>query len=330
MDVAAEGVTDTPLIDHCYDMKFTKNPLSPDNLRTMHRLRKLIKENGYDMVCSNATLAGAAVRLAVMGMKHRPYMIHISHGYMFSETDKRYLWVEKLLAGVTDSLVVMNEEDRELAEKYRFGKSLHYINGMGLDGGKFPPLSEEERREFRRQLGVSDEDMLLLCVGEFCRRKNQKAVIRAMDTVAKRHRNLRLCFAGKGQMLEECRQLVHELELDGYVRFLGQVREMNSLYRCSDLLVTASKMEGLPFNVMEALYCGVPVVASDIKGHRDLIQNGYNGLLSEDITAALEEILSDRERYRTLKEHAFLEEKYLLEQAKPALLTIWDGEEVTV
>ena len=44
VDVAAEGVTDTPLIDHCYDMKFTKNPLSPDNLRTMHRLRKLIKE----------------------------------------------------------------------------------------------------------------------------------------------------------------------------------------------------------------------------------------------------------------------------------------------
>ena len=328
VDIAVQGVSENPLIDNCYDVKFTKNPLSPDNLHTVKILKKIMSENEYDIIYSNSTLAGATARLAVTGLKKKPYFVHISHGYMFGEKSglksKIYLLAEMLTRNVTDILVVMNKEDYSLAKKYRLGKKIHFIYGMGLVGENFPEITEEKRNEMRESMGVSDNYKMLLCVGEFSERKNQTAVIKAFEMLLKKHKDIKLIFAGDGNMLETCRQLVHSLELDADIKFLGHVKNTAYLYRCSDILVTASKMEGLPFNVMEALFCGVPVVATDIKGHSDLIQNRKNGLLTNNIYAGLDEMLSDKKLYNFLRENTFLDEKYLIENAKPVLLKILD------
>lgn len=334
VDIAVQGTTENTLIDNCYDVRFTKNPLSPDNLHTVKLLKKIMSENGYDTVYSNSTLAGATTRLAVRGLKKKPYVVHISHGYMFGEKSglksKIYLLAEKLSRNVTDSLVVMNKEDKFLAEKYKLGKEIYFIYGMGLVGEDFPEVSREKRHKMRESMGVSDSDKMLLCVGEFSERKNQIAVIKAFEMLLKKHKDVKLIFAGDGKTLETCRQLVHSLELDTHIRFLGHVKDIADLYRCSDILVTASKMEGLPFNVMEALYCRVPVVATKIKGHADLITDRKNGLLTEcdftDIYVKLNEMLLNESLYIFLKENTFLDERYLIENARPALLRILDKE----
>lgn len=334
VDIAVEGYTDYPLIDHCYNMQFTKNPFSPNNIKTIRQLRNIIRQNAYDMVYSNSTLAGAAARLAVMGIKNRPYFVHISHGYMFREhggiKSAVYLTAERLTKNVTDSLVVMNREDFLLAKKYSLGKTVHYIYGMGLRKENFPDISSEKRHEWRINMGIADTDMMLLCVGEFSQRKNQMMVMKAFRHLAEKHHNVRLVFAGEGALLPECRQLAHQYELDMYIRFLGQVKEISMLYRCSDILVTGSLMEGLPFNVMEALYCGVPVVATAIKGHTDLISDRKNGLLVEigelPMYRGLDELISDRALYTAIKNNVFLDERYLIDSAEPALLKILDKE----
>ena len=161
VDIAVEGKTDNSMIDNCYDMKFTKNPFSPDNLKTIRLLKKIMSENDYDIIYSNSTLAGAASRMAVKNLKNKPYFVHISHGYMFGENgglkSKLYLLAEKLTAKVTDSLVVMNSEDLALAEKYHLAKNIHYINGMGLIPENFPEISDTEKITIRKNLGVSDD-----------------------------------------------------------------------------------------------------------------------------------------------------------------------------
>ena len=63
------------------------------------------------------------------------------------------------------------------------------------------------------------------------------------------------------------------------VRFPGFVQDMRTYYQAADLCVSSSRSEGLPFNVMEAMACGLPVVASDVKGHQDLVESGVTGLL---------------------------------------------------
>ncbi|MNE34701.1 putative glycosyltransferase EpsD [compost metagenome] len=69
--------------------------------------------------------------------------------------------------------------------------------------------------------------------------------------------------------------------LEDRVTFLGHRSDMNKLYAMSDLAVSSSRQEGLPVNVMEAIASGLPVVATDVRGNRDLVSDGVHGLLVE-------------------------------------------------
>ncbi|MBQ9461738.1 MAG: glycosyltransferase [Clostridia bacterium] len=338
VDIAAEGAKSHALTDRCFDMQFVKNPLSAKNLKTVRKLKRLISENEYTMVYSNSTLAGAALRLAVKGTgkKKRPYCVHISHGYMFDTGSGLHSFIyrtaEKLTAGVTDSLVVMNGEDLELARRYKLGKNIYFTNGMGLVAERFPVISREERTAFRSSLNLNDDSVLFLCVGEFSKRKNQTLLINALEKLHLKYKNAVLVFAGDGGTLNECRSLVSSLELDGRVRFLGHTKDVNTLYRSCDVLISGALMEGLPFNVMEALHCGMPVIASDIKGHSDLITDGTNGLLfivhAKDTVSELSKAISsymDNDRLQNkLKANAFLDKKYYIDSVEPKLLSILD------
>lgn len=334
VDIAVQGSTDNSLIDRCFDLKFTKNPLSTDNIKTVYELKKIIKNGNYDIICSNSTLAGAASRMAVvLAGKPKPYFVHISHGYMFGENgglkSKMYLLCEKMTSKPVDSLVVMNREDCSLAKKYHLGKNIHYIYGMGVCPERFPPISQSDRTAIRRQLKISDGYFALLCAGEFSDRKNQMLIIEAFRLLLQKHKNITLVFAGDGQTIENCKNTVNEYELENKVRFLGQVSDINGIYRSCDILLSASKMEGLPFNVMEAMLCGLPVVASDIKGHNDLITDGQNGLLFQknSIDAMVQKtdlILSDKSLFTYIKDNTQLEQRYLIQNAEPQLLKILD------
>ena len=340
VEAAAEGAVRHPLIDRCYDMRFVKNPFSPENLKTIGQLRQLLRQNHYDLVYSNATLAGAALRMAVKRLpkRERPRCVHISHGYMF-DTGKDlhsliYRRVEKHLAKVTDTLVVMNEEDLFLAQHYHLAKQIVMTNGMGLCTDRFPPITEQERKALRQSLGAEDDTMVMLCVGEFSARKNQSLLIEALNRLPPELLGkVRLVFVGEGTLLEECRLLTQRYELQPFVRFFGQVEQPNRYYRSADVLLSAASMEGLPFNVMEALYCGLPVVASRIKGHNDLITHGENGLLffHQAVNAAaalayeLQRLMTDKPLYDRLKAYAFLPEAYLIEQVEPYLFSVLNG-----
>lgn len=341
VDIAAEGSADCPEIDRCYDLKYVKNPLSPQNLRTIGRLRRIMKENSYDIVYSNSTLAGAAMRSAVKGLgRKRPYCIHISHGYMFDDKaglrSLLYRTAEKLTAKVTDRLIVMNGEDLRLAKKYRLAENIFYTDGMGLCTDRFPPVEPEKRSEIRKKLGVDKDCLVFLCVGEFSSRKNQTLIIDALERTVRQDKNCMVVFAGQGGCLDECKKLVNKYELETNTRFLGQAEDVNALYRSADVLISASKMEGLPFNVMEALYCGTPVIASDIKGHSDLVRNGFNGLLFslENLDAAgqlsqlMLKLMTDRKYLGTLRTNTFLDEKYTTDSVSPRLFELLSADKI--
>ena len=88
-----------------------------------------------------------------------------------------------------------------------------------------------------------------------------------------------LVLGGNGAAREACVRLAQQLGLTQRVLFPGYISDVSAFYACADAAVSASRSEGLPFNVLEAMYCGLPVVASAVKGHTDLIEDGKNGLL---------------------------------------------------
>lgn len=254
-------------------LSFKKKLTSPANLGVIAKLAKLIRREHYDAVYTNSTLAGfvgrtAAILSGVKAVECR----HICHGYLFNEDgsarSRLYLAFEKLVRRRTDLLAVMNADDLKIANRHKLGKEIVFLDGMGLDADKLPQLPEEEVQQKREELGVQNGELLFLCVGEFSPRKNQAAILRAFASL--KRTDCRLIFAGDGELLGECRSLAEDLEISGKTVFLGHCTEMNALYRACDCLISASRFEGLPFNVMEALYCGESVIVSDVKGNRDL------------------------------------------------------------
>ncbi|MDE7361543.1 MAG: glycosyltransferase [Oscillospiraceae bacterium] len=302
-DFSLEGAVHTQL-------KFRKKITSPANIAVIFRLARLIGRERFDAVYTNSTLAGFAGRMAVLLSGSRKTQCrHICHGYLFDDDgslrSRIYLAFEKLVRRRTELLAVMNEDDLRIAEKYKLGREIVFLDGMGLDASKFPELPEDEITRRRAELGAENGGYLFLCVGEFSPRKNQSVILKAFARLGRT--DCRLVFAGSGALLEDCRALAGSLGIADRTVFLGHCTEMNILYRACDCLISASRYEGLPFNVMEALYCGESVLLSNVKGNRDLADSSelypYN---DDERLAALMETARSAPRVNRLPERYLL------------------------
>ena len=282
VDVACGGPpAELPEAQNIIHIPFEKSMTSPQNLAAVRRLRKLIRTKKYDLISCHTSLASFFVRLAVMGMAKRPLVACTCHGYLFDDASpavKRLILssAEKLTAPVTDLLMTMNSWDDQYAAAHRLGKKMVKIPGMGVDFSRFPQYSNQERMAFRDRLGFARDSFLLIYGAEFSARKSQRDLIQALTSLPP---YVALLLPGEGVLREECMALAHSLHLSDRVVFPGQVAEMSLWYAAADAAVSSSRSEGLPFNIMEAMYWGLPVIASDVKGNADLIQDGETGLL---------------------------------------------------
>lgn len=334
VDVISEGTVSPEHCDNSYDMTFKKKIYSPKNFNTIRKISRLIRKENYDVVISNTTLAGIMTRLALSLLsKERPYHIYICHGYLFkdnsSKKSKFYRKIESATSSYVDLLLTMNHEDYEIAQKYSLCRDIRAINGMGLDVERFPVLESDNIDLFRSSIGAGKDDFLFLCVGEFSARKNQTLIINAFSDLLIKYPKSLLLFAGTGEMLDEANRLAEYKEISHRVRFLGHIADTNILYRASQAVISASRSEGLPFNIMEALECNVPVIASDVKGHSDLIHSGFNGLLFDDNdeTSLLENMIKieDKDNYEAIRRNTYLDDKYNSDNVTDALLEYYLG-----
>lgn len=145
---------------------------------------------------------------------------------------------------------------------------------MGVDLSRFQAAGET-RQAMRDRLGLAEQDIALLYPAEFSGRKDQAMLLRAMKRLPP---HIKLLLPGSGELLDSCRALAGELGAADRVQFPGQVHDIPAWLGAADIAVSASRSEGLPFNIMEAMACGLPAVASAVKGHTDLI-GPENGLL---------------------------------------------------
>lgn len=314
--------------DEVLALPFEKKMTAPANLQAQRMLRRFLKENPCDLICTHTSLAAFFTRRAVAGMKRRPPVVNVAHGYLFDDETpalKRQilLWAERLTAGQTDLLLTMNAYDQEAARRYRLGRRVEFIPGIGVDFTRLDRLGQVDRAQVRRELGFGEKDVVLVYAAEFSHRKSQTVLIRALTKLPAQ---VKLLLPGQGELWDACRDLALSLGVEDRVVFPGQVRDMVSMYAAADGAVSASRSEGLPFNVMEAMYAGLPVVASAVKGHTDLVVPEKTGLLypygSEDgFAAAVKRLLEQPELARSWGETARRAvEPYRLERVLPLVM----------
>lgn len=323
VNVAAMGNICSEFIDNFYDFDFDKHFLSLKNIKAIYKLSELIRREKYSLISSHATLAGAIARVALMlAGKNNTLLFHTVHGYLIQNNSslkaKMYLFIEKILADKTDLLITMNKADYQIASRYKLCKRIEFVHGCGIVRTKFPIMNAEEIQRKKREYGIKRQDKVLFYAAEFSKRKNHKMLINALAKALQNIPQMKLLLAGEGMLKAECICLVNSLGIEKNVIFCGQVSDINSLYRISDVAVSSAISEGLPFNIMEALHCGLPVIATKIKGHSDLLNNGVNGYLVklddiEKFSGCIVKLMTDTDLYLNIKAAAFLPEEYYIE-----------------
>lgn len=317
--------------DQVIVLPFQKKMASPHNFRAAGMLRRAVRSEGYDLIAAHTSLAAFFTRLAVKGMDTRPPVVNMVHGYLFDDQTPALKWAvlltaERWTAPETDLLMAMNRWDFDLAKRYALGREIMLIPGIGVDFSKLE-CGREESGALRRELGIHEDAFVLIYPAEFSKRKSQEVAIRAMTMLPER---TVLVLPGDGVLRERCEELAVQLGLRGRVMFPGHISAMSPWYGMADAAVSASRSEGLPFNVMEAMYCGLPVTASAVKGHTDLIRQEETGLLypygdADACAQALRSVMDSEPLRRRLAASAReCVGRYALERTAPVVMRAYE------
>ncbi len=262
-------------------LPFEEKVNARSNSRAIHLLHRKLEQEQYDLLITHSHIAAYVARRAVAKLKKRPRVINVSHSYPFNDTTGTFerrslLKAERKTARYTDLLLTTNQYDYRIAQKYRLGKQIVKIPGIGVNFSLLRKPNRVQIHELRQKLDLKTGDFVLLCAAEFSKHNSQNILIRALPLLPK---SVILLLPGQGSLLEECKKLTNKLGVSDRVRFPGRADEMTLWYSICDVAVSASRGDGFPSNMMEAMYMSVPVVASAVKGHEDLIPDGEAGLL---------------------------------------------------
>ncbi|KQX51980.1 glycosyltransferase family 4 protein [Paenibacillus sp. Root444D2] len=343
--VAANGNMDLPYVDEKFNVPIQRSPFNRTNIKAYAELKSIIDENKYDIIHCHTPMGGVLARIAARNVRRNvTKVIYTAHGFHFYQGAPVLNWLvyyplEKFLSYFTDCLITINEEDYQLAVYRRFRASrIEYVHGVGVDTERFRPIQESQKRELKQTIGYQADDILLFYAAEFNQNKNQQLLLQALASVKDDVPNAKLLLAGEGLLKEQCQELAKEIGIADRVDFLGFRNDIDRLLPMCDIAVASSLREGLPVNIMEAMACGLPIIASENRGHRELVQNDHNGWLTapNDQAAMAEKIklLAQNKELRVkmgMLGREMVERKYATQQVlneKSTIYSLYMGEKV--
>lgn len=278
MDEVREKLKDWTKAIHM--VRLHRSPVNLDNVNGYREMKRIINENHYDIVWTNEPVMGVVTRLAAQkARKNGTRVLYMVHGFHFYDGAPGLNWmvyypIEKLMASKADVICTVNREDYKRAQGFNV-KRVEYIHGIGINTDRLTPKGKQG--SIRVELGLSEDDFLVLSVGELNVNKNQQVILRAIAKLE--DRNIHYILCGKGDQRENLGSLAKELGIEDRVHFLGYRKDVVDICSQTDVYVMPSKREGLPVASLEAMYCGLPLVTSNIRGLVDVMEDGVTGYM---------------------------------------------------
>lgn len=239
----------------------------------------LRKEKARIVHCHNTAgylYGGIAAILA--GFKK---IIYTEHGRVFPDNSRRML-AERILSWFTYKIVAVSEDmKRCLIEYEKINPLKIQVIHNGVDVERFYPLGLDARCKLREALGMAQNDIVIGNVARLDPVKDHGCLIRAFALLITRHSSLKLILVGDGPERENIEHLIAALGLRSSVICLGSRKDIPDLMNIMDVFVLSSKNEGISLTLLEAMACGVPVVATRVGGNPEIVKDGENGLLCD-------------------------------------------------
>ena len=327
--VASNGISKIEYCDKHFNLPFARFPINKDNIKAYKELKKIINENEYEIIHCHTPVGGVLTRLAAKkSRRNGTKVIYTAHGFHFFKGAPKKNWliyypIEKAMARYTDCLITINDEDYEFAKKHLKAKRIEHVHGVGVDEEKFnAEMNEQEKETLRDSLNISKDDFVIIFPAELSVRKNQGMLLRTVKLLKTDGiDNIKVLLPGIDSMNGIYQQMTKELNIEDSIKFLGNRQDIPKLMKISDLAVSTAKQEGLPVNLLEAMFTGLPIIATNCRGNRDIA----NVLVEiDDINSLCNEIkkcIKNKDDY-ICKEY----EKYKLENVLKEMQKIYVSE----
>jgi glycosyltransferase involved in cell wall biosynthesis len=279
------------------------------DLRALWTLWRLCRRLRPDIVHTHTAKAGTLGRLAAW-LAGVPVRVHTFHGHVFHGYFARwqtaiYIAVERLLARITTCIIAISpRQAEELRDYLRVSRDKITVIPLGFDLGRFVRADvRAARARFRSAVQARPDEILVTMVGRLTAIKNHTLALSAFAALDGKAERALLVLVGGGEDEARLRALADRLGIAARVRFAGWWHDLEAVYYGSDIVALSSDNEGTPVCLIEALACGRAVVATDVGGVADVLDEGRFGVLvaPRQVSAfaqALERLLDPAERAR--------------------------------
>ena len=253
------------------------------DIMTIRKITQIIKDIQPDIIHLHSSKAGFLGRLATFFSFNRR-VFYTPHGYSFLMSSEPFVkravfWLAELfLSQSSAKIIACSKSEYEYARKMKFFRKSYLLeNALRVEY----PLSNWGDRPYH-----------IIGVGRLDAQKNPQLFIEIVSQLQKRMPSLKAVWVGDGPLSEECFQLTHKKDAD--IKFTGWLphEQVLEYLNSSRLMLQTSKWEGLPYSVLEAFGFGIPVIATDIRSHRDVIVNGINGFIASSPKDFIEKTLT--------------------------------------
>lgn len=269
---------DNNIVYHQID--FSRNFLNIfGHIKAFKQIKKLKDTQHYDLVHCHMPISAFLTKLAFKNDK-TTRVIYTAHGFHFFKGAPLINWLiyyplEKISSKWIDTLILINNEDYQLARERLLVKNVYLTPSIGVDIDRFKNC-ECDKKEMLSKYNIPDNAFILLSVGELIHKKNHISVLKALSKL--NNPNIYFLLVGIGKDKEELENSVHKLNLDNNVRFLYYQKEIEKIYNISDCLIHIPFREGLGMAPLEAMTSGKPLITSYINGIKDYTENEVSGI----------------------------------------------------
>ncbi|MDP2912971.1 MAG: glycosyltransferase family 4 protein [Candidatus Omnitrophota bacterium] len=277
-----------------------------DDFRAFFKILRILKRERPDIVHTHTAKAGTLGRLAAIfsGAKVKVHTFHgnVFRNYFGAFKTSFFVFIERTLGLFTTRIIAVSQKQKaELVEEFRIipeGKC--EVIPLGVDLSKLRDAAGKKHKSLREELGLADDPVVGI-IGRLVPIKNHKMFLAAACEVRKQRPDLkaRYVIIGGGELRGELERLAASLGMGGIVYFTGWREDLGNIYRNIDIVALTSLNEGTPLCLIEALAMGKAIIAANVGGVSDIIDDGVNGLLvgKDDINGFVEgliRLLEDR------------------------------------
>ncbi|MBR7071082.1 MAG: glycosyltransferase [Clostridia bacterium] len=273
------------------------------NLGCVKQTRRLLKQEKFDLVHTHTETGGLVLRMATRGCKKGMRLIYTPHGLSFWQGSSLksqlvYRPVERWIFSGMEKNLSMNTDDDKVFRAWN-PKKAGFVHGAGMDLSRICQV-KRSRESVRAEFGIPTDATVLFSVGELDENKNHRLVIAAIANMQRD--DLYYVICGVGPQQENLLRQANEGGVTDRVILAGYRSDVPDLLAAFDLFIFPSYHEGLPAALMEAMAAGLPILCSEIRGNRDLIQDGENGYLfaldqDGDFEKKLKLLLENKEQW---------------------------------